>query len=79
MLTGTAVDPVIQVRGDGDPVAVDVLAPAGLGPGLVAGGLGLFLGGVSADPPFGAYRKDGSTWARATPDPPLNQVNADSS
>ena len=35
-----AVDPVIQVRRNGDPVAVDVLAMPGLDPALVAGGLG---------------------------------------
>src|SRR5215471_9996344 len=45
-----AVDPVIQVRRDGDPVAVDVLAMPGLDPALVAGGLGFFLGGEAADP-----------------------------
>ena len=40
-----AVEPPIEVRGDGDPVAVDVLPAAGLHACLVAGGFGFFLGG----------------------------------
>jgi len=45
-----AVDPVIQVRRDGDPVAIDVVAMSGLDPALVAGGLGFLLGGEAACP-----------------------------
>ena len=45
------VDPVIQVGGDCDPVAVDVLATPGLYPPLVTSGLGFFLGGEAANPP----------------------------
>jgi hypothetical protein len=46
-----AVDPVSEICGHSDPVVVDVLAPVGLDPVLVAGGLGGFLGGEAADPP----------------------------
>jgi hypothetical protein len=46
-----AVDPLIEVFGDRDLVAADVLPTAGLHACLVAGGLGFVLGGESADPP----------------------------
>jgi hypothetical protein len=45
------VDPVIEVRGDRDLVAADVLPTAALHACLVAGGLGFVLGGKSAGPP----------------------------
>src|SRR5215470_4443599 len=43
-------DPLVKVRSNGDRVVVDVLALAGFDAGLVAGGLGGFLGGEPADP-----------------------------
>jgi hypothetical protein len=45
-----AVDPLGEVSGDRDAVAVDVLAAPCLNPCLVSGGLRIVLGGKSADP-----------------------------
>jgi hypothetical protein len=50
-----AVDPLIEVCGDRDLVAVDVRATASLHACLVAGRLGVFLGGESGDPPRPAH------------------------
>jgi hypothetical protein len=43
-----SLDPLVQVRRHGDPVAVDVLAVPGLDPRFIPGAFGILLGGEAA-------------------------------
>ncbi|HEY8482714.1 MAG TPA: hypothetical protein VIL71_23085, partial [Spirillospora sp.] len=50
MVAASASKPLVEVFGDGDGVAVDVLAAPSLDPSFVAGLLDGLLGGEAADP-----------------------------